>query len=141
MGWDEQPKGMIPTWLLWVYPTPQPSPGAAPGRIPHLDAPVPPPWCFSWQILGLPHPKKGGSVIFTVGCQFTGERMATLAKWKSKIASLIWGFAQGLGVGQCLWMLPLQKGIIDEIYTLQANQCLSRLWDSEKGPVNPFTIQ
>lgn len=31
---------------------------------------------LSCQILGLPHPKKGGCAIFTVGCQFIGERMA-----------------------------------------------------------------
>lgn len=56
--------------------------------------------------------QKGDCVIFFVSCQFTGERMA-----EGEIASLILVFAQGLGVGQCSWKLPVQKDISDEIYS------------------------
>lgn len=36
---------------------------------------------------------------------------------EGEIASLILVFAQGLGVGQCSWKLPVQKDISDEIYS------------------------
>lgn len=122
-----------------VHPTPHPSPGIQEEKFliwMHFCSSSPSLVLQLSNALPIP-PQKWWLCNIYCGLSVHWWKMAILAKWKGKIASLILGFAQGLGVGQCSWMVPLQKDTSDGNYSSSANQGLSRSGDIGERPVNP----